>query len=143
MENRNAISLREGKVYIDGIEIIDACKLSFVYTPEVSSSKRLGSKGTDRRWIGRDITGSLTEYKSTNWIEEIIAKYESSGATPEFTIQGIREDRNSDYYAKYKKAETVTLTGVVLTGDMPLMDLDTGGELVQNSVSFGAKNLKL
>lgn len=142
MENRQHISLREGKVFLNGIQILDACKLSFVVTPEVASSKLLGDKGTNRRWIGRDITGSLTEYKSTDWIEDALAEYESSGKTPEFTIQGIRNDTNSDYYATYKKAETKTLTGVVLTGDIPLLDLDTGGELVQRTVNFGAKNYK-
>jgi hypothetical protein len=142
MENRQHISLREGKVYVDGVQILDACKLSFVVTPEVATSKRLGDKGTDRRWIGRDITGSITEYKSTNWVEDALSKYEKNGKTPELKIQGIRNDTNSDYYSTYKKSETVTLTGVVLTGDIPLLDLDTGGDLAQRTINFGAKNYK-
>ncbi len=141
--NKNGISLREGKIYLDGTLIADAASLTINYQPEVSQHRTLGEKGMNRRWIGRDITGSMTEWKSTNWLENKIKEYEKNGKTPEFKIQGRREDKNSDYYAKTKKAETVTLTGVVLTGDLPLMALDTAGELVQQTVNFGAKNMSM
>lgn len=142
MENRQHISLREGQAYIDGVKVLDLVSLKMVITPTVASSTTVGSKGTNRRWLGYDITGSLTEYKSTDWLEKIIAKYIKDGKTPELTIQGVRNDKNSDYYATTKKTEKITLAGVVLTGDLPLMDLDTGGELVQNTVNFGAKSYK-
>ena len=142
MENRQHISLREGKVFVDGTQVLDAVSLKFVLTPTVATSTTVGNKGTNRRWINYDITGSMTEYKSTNWLDKVISKYIQTGQTPELTIQGIRNDKNSDYYAKYKQSEKVTLTGVVLTGDLQLLDLDTGGELDKNTVNFGAKNFK-
>ena len=141
--NKNGISLREGRIYLDGTLIADAAPLTINFQPEVAQHRTLGEKGMNRRWIGRDVTGSMTEWKSTPWLENKIKEYEKTGVTPEFKIQGRREDKSSDYYKKYKKAETVTLTGVVLTGDLPLMALDTAGELVQQTVNFGAKNISL
>ena len=141
--NKNGISLREGKIFIDGSLVADAASLTINYQPEVAQHRTLGEKGMNRRWIGRDVTGNLTEWKSTPWLEEKVKEYEKTGATPEIKIQGRRCDKSSDYYQNYKKAEIVTVTGVVLTGDITLMALDTAGELVQNNISFGAKNISL
>jgi len=141
--NKNGISIREGTIYLDGKKVAEAASLTINYQPEVVTHRVLGEKGVNRRWIGRDITGSMTEWKSTKWLTEKIQAYEKSGATPELKIQGYRVDKNSDFYKNTKKAETVTLTGVVLTGDLPLMALDTQGELVQQTVNFGAKDLSV
>lgn len=139
-ENTKPLSLKEGHIYIDGVEVIDAAKLSIVYTPTVWSGKILGDKGTNRRWLGRDITGTIDEYRTTpRWIN-IVKQYESDGITPELTIQGIRTDKDSDYY-ETSGSESVTLTGVVLTGDINLIELDTDGDVVKDSIAFGAKNL--
>ncbi len=54
------------------------------------------------------------------------------------TIQGIMEDKNSDYYKIYG-TNTVTCVGCVLTGDLPLTMLDSGGNVVEDSISFNAK----
>lgn len=32
-ENRKPLSLKEGHIYIDGVEVMDAVKLTIVYTP--------------------------------------------------------------------------------------------------------------
>lgn len=139
-ENRKPLSLKEGKVYIDGIEVIDAAKLSIVYTPAVWSGKMLGDKGTNRRWLGRDITGSIDEYRTTPRFLNIIKQYEKTGKTPEMTIQGIRTDTDSDYY-EISGSESITVTGVVITGDINLISLDTDGDVVKDTISFGAKNI--
>jgi hypothetical protein len=95
----------------------------------------------DRRYVGRDITGTMDEYRSTKWLREVVDSYERDGITPELTIQGIREDKDSDFYSEFGEGEIVTITGAVLTGDINLIDLDTDGELVKDSISFGAKNM--
>ena len=141
-ENRHAISLRNGTVTIDGVQVMEASKLQIRYKPEVASYKSLRDKGTNRRWIGRDITGTIEEYRSTPWLIEKIKEYEANGTTPELTIQGQREDKDSDYY-DIVGIETVTLTGCVIDGEIPLMDLDTDGEFVKDSITFGAKDLSM
>jgi hypothetical protein len=139
--NRKGISLKEGKICVNGTEIVDAAKLTVNYTPVVSESRRLSSKGVDRRYVGRDITGTMDEYRSTKWLREVVDSYERDGITPELTIQGIREDKDSDFYSEFGEGEIVTITGAVLTGNINLIDLDTDGELVKDSISFGAKNM--
>lgn len=100
----------------------------------------LGDKGTNRRWLGRDITGSIDEYRTTARWNNIVKQYENSGITPELTIQGIRTDKDSDFY-EVSGSESVTVTGAVLTGDINLISLDTDGDVVKDSISFGAKNM--
>lgn len=138
--NKRRISLREGSLYLNGTKVLDAVKVEAVYTPEVTESRALKEKGLSRRWIGHDITGTITEYRTTPWLHDAIKSYIKSGITPEFTLQGIQDDKNSDYFDKNGKIK-VTLKGVVLTGDLSLLNLDAEGELLQDEIEFGAHDL--
>ena len=138
--NKSPISLREGKVFIDGIEVMDSVKCEIKFTPEGWSGKQLGERTNSNRWLGYAITGAITRRRSTPWLKETIAKYRKSGATPELKIQGIMNDKNSDYYADFG-SDTVTAVGCVLTGDLNLTNLDSGGEIVDDVVAFSAKDI--
>jgi len=138
--NKRRISLREGTLYLDGTAIADAVKCEAVFTPEVAESRALKEKGLSRRWIGYDITGTITEYRTTPWARQAIAKYLKTGETPEFTLTGIQNDKNSDYFEKNGNIKE-TLKGVVLTGDLSLLNLDAEGELLQDEIEFGAAKL--
>jgi hypothetical protein len=140
MADKNRMSLREGKVFVDGEQILDLVKCEIYFTPEVVESRSVGQKGKSRRYLGYDITGNISEYKSTPWIKEMIKKYKQTGATPKLTIQGIQDDPNSDYGQAYG-SDKVTVVDVVLTGDLPLIMLDSEGELVQNEIEFGAADV--
>lgn len=138
-ENIKPVSLREGHIYVDGVEVMDAVKCSIRFIPKVWSGTMVGKKGTNRRWIGYDITGTLEEYKTTpRWIE-MVKQYIADGKTPELTIQATRSDADSDYF-KTNGSESATVTGVVITGEISLLDIDTEGEVVKDSIAFGAKD---
>lgn len=139
--NKKHISMREGGVYLDGVKIMESVTCQIKATPEVWVGRSLGRRNKDRRWIGMDYVVSVTEYKSTPWLKETVQKYQKSGDTPEFTIQGVQNDENSDYQKTYG-IETVTATGCVLTSDIILIDLDTEGEMVKSELEFGANDLK-
>lgn len=141
-ENRHAISLRDGTVTIDGVEVMEASKMTVRFKPEVGSYKALRDKGTNRRWIGRDIEVVVEEYRSTPWLLEKVKEYEANGTTPELAVQGQREDKDSDYY-DVVGIETVTCTGCVITSDIPIFDLDTGGDFVKDAFTMGAKNISM
>lgn len=141
-ENRHAISLRNGTVTIDGLMVMEASKMTVRYKPEVGSYKSLRDKGTNRRWIGRDIELTIEEYRSTPWLLEKVKEYENNGTTPEMKVQGQREDKDSDYY-DVVGIETVTCTGCVITSDIPIFDLDTGGDFVKDSFTMGVKNISM
>ena len=140
MGNTNRISLREGSVFLDGNQVMEAVKLEANFTPEVVESRILKERGVSRRWIGYDITGTIAEYRTTPWLLDAIKKYSRDGITPVFTITGIQNDKNSEYYQKNGSIK-VTLKDVVLTGDLSLLNLDAEGELLQDEIEFGAKSM--
>lgn len=138
--NKSPISLREGKVLIDGVVCIDCIKADVKFAPDVWSGTQLGERTPSSRWLGGKITGTITQRRSTPFLKEKIAKYLKTGQTPEMTIQGIMNDIGSDYYAQYG-SDVTTAVGCVLTGDLPLTALDSGGEVVDDSLAFSAKDI--
>ena len=138
--NKSPMSLREGKIFIDGVECADGVKCTINFTPTVWSGTQLGERTPSSRWLGYTITGSITRRRSNNWLREKIKEYKVSGATPELTIQGIMDDTNSDYYRDFG-TDTVTAVGCVLTGDLPLTALDSAGEIVDDVIGFNAKDI--
>lgn len=138
--NKNPISLREGKIFIDGIECLDSVKCEIKFTPDVWEGRQLGEITPSSRWLGAKITGNITRRRSTPWLRDTIKKYKGSKATPEFTIQGIMDDENSDYFAE-NGVDITTCVGCVLTGDLPLTALDSGGQVVDDNIAFNAKDL--
>lgn len=138
--NRSPLSAREGRVYLDGVLIADTCKFKVVFKPDVWSGKQLSEPGTNRRWIGYDIEVTIEEWKTTRRYRNMIDAYLKTGRTPELTIQGVQTDKNSDFYVA-NKSEKVTCIGCVPTGDMNLIDMDTEGDVVKESITFGAKRV--
>jgi hypothetical protein len=140
--DRSPMSLREGKVLLNGEEIIDSLSCSINFTPDVQEHKRLGQRGKSRRWIGHDVSGTITKYKSTPRFKQAVSDYMKTGKTPTFTITGIQDDAASDYVQEYG-ADIVTVLGAVITGDIQLMNLDSEGELVTTELDFGASDVVL
>lgn len=138
--NKNPISLREGKVFIDGVECLDSVVCTINFTPDVWTGRQLGEITPSSRWLGASIAGSITRRRSTPWLKEAIKRYLNDKGTPEFTIQGVMDDENSDYYAE-NGSNVVTCVGCVLTGDLNLINLDSGGQVVDDVIAFSAKDI--
>ena len=49
--NKSPISLREGKVFIDGIEVMDSVTCTINFTPEVWTGKQIGEQTNSSRWL--------------------------------------------------------------------------------------------
>ena len=138
--NKNPISLREGKIFIDGVECLDSIVCTINFTPDVWTGRQLGEVTPSSRWLGATISGSITRRRSTPWLKEAIKRYLNDKGTPEFTIQGVMDDENSDYYAE-NGSNVVTCVGCVLTGDLNLINLDSGGQVVDDVIAFNAKDI--
>lgn len=138
--NKNPISIREGKIFIDGVECADGVKAEAKFTPDVWTGRQLGERTPSSRWLGAAITGAITRRRTTPFLKDAIAKYQRTKETPEFVIQGIANDANSDYY-EANGADTVTLVGCVLTGDLTLLNLDSDGQVLDDVINFNAKDI--
>lgn len=138
--NKSPISMREGKIFIDGLECLDGVECTIKFTPEVWTGRQLGERTQSSRYLGYSITGNITRRRSTPWLKDIIKKYKESGVTPELTIQGVMNDAGSDYYAA-NGSETITAVGCVLTGDFNIIQLDSNGDVVNDSIAFNAKDI--
>ena len=138
--NKRPINIRKGKVFLDGVEVMDSVACTINFTPEVWSGRQLGEQTPSRRWVGYDITVSVTRRRSTNWLKEQLKRYTQTGRTPEFTVQGLMNDHDSDYFDAHG-SDMVTCIGCVLTGDLPLTRLDSAGQVVDDVISFGAKDI--
>ena len=139
--NKNPISLREGHALIDGVEVMDGVKMTINFTPETWTGRQLNEITPSTRWVGANITGSMTRRRTNNWLKTKIKEYQATKATPEFVIQGIMDDANSDYYAAHG-SDVVTCVGCVLTGDLPLTALDAeSGSVVDDVINFNIKDI--
>lgn len=137
--NESPIALSEGKIFVEGVEIYNGVKFELKFTPSVWKGKKLGERTSSSRWIGTDITGSITHRVATPWLEDMLQKYLEDGITPELQITGIMDDKGSDYYREFG-SKTVTVLGCVLTGDITLMALDASSDGVrEDTINFNAK----
>ena len=138
--NRSPIMLTEGKIFIDGVECFDGVQCEIKFTPDVWTGRLLGETTPSSRWKGASITGTVTRRRSTPWLEDVVKKYMNDKVTPEFTIQGIMNDKNSDYYENYGD-KTTTVVGCVITGDINLIKIDTNGDAFEDAINFNAKEV--
>jgi len=138
--NMAPISLKEGKVFIDGIEIFDEVACSITFTPQVWSGSQVGERSPSSRWLGYTISGSITRRRTTNWLKNTIMGYLRTGRTPELTIQGIMNDSGSDFFQEHG-SDTITATGCVLTGDLNLLMHDAAGQVLDDVIAFNAKGV--
>lgn len=138
--NKNPIFVKEGKMFIDGVEVLDCVKATMIYTPDVWTGKVLGELTDSSRWKGGNFTGTITRRRSTPWLADLIARHMADKHTPEFTIQGIMDDANSTYHEANGSVK-VTAVGCVFTGALNLINLDSGGEVVDDDLSFNIKSV--
>jgi len=139
--NLQPISLNNGAVFLDGVRVMDSIRCEISFTPEVWSGKQLGDRTNSSRWLGYNISGSITRRRTTAWLKDLIKGYIRSGRTPEFTITGRVNDPGSDYGARFG-SDTVTAVGVIFTGDLPLINLDAdSNDVLNETISFTARNI--
>ncbi len=138
--NNAPINLSEGKVFLDGIEVMDGVACTIKVAINTWTGKQLGERTPSTKVTGYAPTVTVTRRRNTPWLKELYTKYIKEGRTPEFTIQGIMDDKASDYYADYG-SETVTAIGCVPTGDINLLNLDANGDILDDALNFNAKDV--
>lgn len=138
--NRSPMSTRDGKGFIDGIEVMDGVAMTITFTPEVWTGRQLGDKTPSTRWLGYSITGSITRRRNNRFLREVVMKYRREGKTPELTITGIMADECSDYHQQFGN-DAITAVGCVPTGDITLIKLDANGDILDDVIAFNAMDV--
>ncbi len=132
----NPMLKSEGKLYINGEQVLDARKVLIKVSINNTESKRLGDRTTSSRTVGYDISVEISQYKSNKFAIDIIKKYLDTGLTPKFKVQAMNNDKGSDFFRKYGN-DTITVTGCVPTGDLNLIDLDASTtDYVEETITF-------
>lgn len=132
----NPMLKSEGKLYINGEQVLDARKVLIKVSINNTESKRLGDRTTSSRAVGYDISVEISQYKSNKFAIDIIKKYLDTGLTPKFKVQAMNNDKGSDFFRKYGN-DTITVTGCVPTGDLNLIDLDASTtDYVEETITF-------
>lgn len=132
----NPMLKSEGKLYINGEQVLDARKVLIKVSINNTESKRLGDRTTSSRTVGYDISVEISQYKSNKFAIDIIKKYLDTGLTPKFKVQAMNNDKGSDFFRKYGN-DTITVTGCVPTGDLSLIDLDASTtDYVEETITF-------
>lgn len=139
--NISPISLKEGKIFVNGVECGDGFTINIKFTPDVWTGNVLGKRSKNSRWLGGGYSGTMTRGRTNAFIKDAITHYMETGETPEITIQGIQNDKGSDYYAETGKVEVVTAVGCVLTGDLTLLNLDADGDIFKDTITFNAADV--
>lgn len=132
----NPMLKSEGKLYINGEQVLDARKVLIKVSINNTESKRLGDRTTSSRTVGYDVSVEISQYKSNKFAIDIIKKYLDTGLTPKFKVQAMNNDKGSDFFRKYGN-DTITVTGCVPTGDLNLIDLDASTtDYVEETITF-------
>ncbi|MCD8266689.1 MAG: phage tail tube protein [Prevotellaceae bacterium] len=138
--NFNPISLREGKIFMNGTECADGVVCKIDAALETWQGRVLGDRTPSTRVIGVSYTVTVTQMRSTPWLADAIAEYEATGIMPETTIQGIQYDPGSDYGIE-NGSKTVTAVGCIPTGTVTILNIDATGDVFKDELTFAAKEL--
>ena len=126
---------------MDGETVLDAVKFKIVSTPEVSNPKSLGERSYGARYMSVSHKVTVTAYRTTKKYRKAYTKVHGYRRNiRHLQFEGVSNDKYSDYYDT-NGIDTVTATGCVITNDVSWLDLDSGGDFVQDEIEMSAYNV--
>lgn len=143
MQNFNsndAISLTEGRIIVDGEVRTNAISAKATFTINTVAVKALGARNEGNKPTGYKIAGSLVQYKVSRWLIDICKEYQNTGILKPFDLQGVIEDKASMYYRENGVTRD-TFVNCMLTGDIPIFDINSQGETMTEEISFTAEKI--
>lgn len=126
----NAISGKEGRLFMDGEEIAYAKTFEANIEKNKSELNILGRRMTGHKTTGASGTGTLTVYKVTSKFVRIMLDYVKTGVDPYFTFQEVLDDKSSG-----RGTERVTLYDVNLDS-AKIAGLDVDSEALEEEIPF-------
>lgn len=138
--SKDSISMKAGRVFISGEEKTNTVSANIVFAINTAEVATLGNRGMGDKQISYKITGTLNEYKATKWLYDYCKAFQNGENLEPFDIQGVVEDKQS-YYYRENGTDRITVKGCILTGDIPIFNMDAEGEVARDEISFTAELL--
>ncbi|HLR92406.1 MAG TPA: phage tail tube protein [Atopostipes sp.] len=121
MRGRNAISGKEGKLFLEGEELAHIKNFEATVEKEKEEVPVMGRRMMGHKSNGGTGTGTATFHKVTSRFIQIMKEYMNTGVDPYFTMQSVLDDKTSG-----RGVERVTLYDVNFDSvDVAKLDVET------------------
>lgn len=134
---QNTISGKEGRVFLDGVEIFQVKAIEATLEKEKAEIKVMGRRVTGRKTVGAGGTGTLTVYKVTSHYAEMAERYVKSGEDPYFVLETVTDDESSG-----RGTERVALREVNFDS-MMVLNLDADSEVLEEEMPFTFEDMNV
>jgi len=134
---QNAISGKEGRLFLDGEEMAHVKKVEATLEKNKSEVNIMGRRITGNKTTGAKGTGTLTFYKVTSRFIQIMLDYVKNGQDAYFTLQTVLDDKSSG-----RGVERVTLYDVNFDS-VQVANLDVESDALEEEVPFTFEDIDL
>lgn len=133
----DTISAREGKVFFEGEEVLNAVKFELDIEKDKVEIKRLGKRMTGHKTIGLSGTGSITEYHATSKWAKALQKFKDTGEDAYFDGVAMIEDKSSG-----RGSEKISIYGINIDS-ATIVSLDAEGDVIKDEIPFTIEDYNL
>jgi hypothetical protein len=133
-DSQNAISAKEGRFFLDGIEMFNCVKFELTIEKDKVEIKRLGVRMTGHKTTGMSGSGTMTEYHATSNIGLMLQKYKDTGEDVYLDGIAVIEDRSSG-----RGVERIAVTGINFDS-ATIVNMDADGDVIKDEVPFTIEN---
>lgn len=128
--SQNTISAKEGRFFLDGVEMLNNIKLELNVEKEKVEIKRLSKRMTGHKTIGISANGTITEYHATSNVGLLLQKYKDTGEDVYLDGIVVVDDRSSG-----RGTERIALVGINFDS-AAIANLDADGDVIKDEIPF-------
>lgn len=129
-KSQNAISAKEGRFFLDGIEMLNGVKFELNIEKDKVEIKRLGVRMTGHKTTGMSGSGTMTEYHATSNIGIMLQRYKDTGEDVYLDGIAVIEDKSSG-----RGVERIAVTGINFDSAV-IVNIDAEGDVIQDETPF-------
>jgi len=130
-KSQDTISAKEGRFFLDGIEMFNAVKLELTIEKNKVEIKRLGVRMTGHKTTGLSGSGTVTEFHATSNVGLLMQKYKDTGE--DVYLDGIA---TIDDKASGRGVERIALTGINFDS-LTIINMDSeSDDVIKDEIPF-------
>lgn len=132
---KDTISAREGRLYLDGVEVANCIKFEIKSVLKTVKAPILNKRIEGERVIGMETPeGKITSYRATSQFPKMIQQYKDTGQVAYFELMGVRDDISAN-----RGVERITVSDCFIK-EAVLMNFDAEGDLVKDEIPFACSD---